>query len=71
MPYSLNELVNLANKFEELTTIFKTKSSNKIAAKRKLLTELERLEEQLRDAKRQGDKDWADELKDRIKELKK
>ncbi len=66
MFYTSKELLLLTSNFEKssLRSLAKTK-------KKKDLSRLELLEHQLADAKRTGDKSYAEELEEEIKQIKK
>ncbi len=66
MSYTIQKIIHLSTQFEKFA--FQSLSS---IYKRKEFSLLEKLEMQLFDAQKIGDEDWARELKERIKELKK
>jgi hypothetical protein len=68
---SNNNLLNKISNFEKLAISFLIDAAKKYKKEypRKQLSLKEQIEHQIREAERLGDKDWADELKQRLSEL--
>ena len=66
MTHTIQNIINLSKQFEKIAI-----QSLASFHKKKKFSLLEELEMQLLDAQRIGDEDWARELKERIKEIKK